>query len=272
MTTGRKHTPLLLIADNLQITRADIGHALEEFNPLPIQQLVKRCEEAGAEAIDINSGPLTRNPHPKMTFLVQTVQDVTGLPLLIDTANPEAMAAALDVVDNPAIINGFSLEPRKVAEILPLAKQHDTDIIGYLLDADSQVPQDITGKLNIAVELFEAASKFGVRADQLIIDPIVPPLVWQQGHIKAMENLKVMQMLADLVGIPVRTIAGLSNLTTGQRHRFKKRLVEQAYVPMLAASGLDMLMLDVLHTHTLSIAKACRQLTSDRIFSWEMLG
>jgi 5-methyltetrahydrofolate corrinoid/iron sulfur protein methyltransferase len=262
---------VLLIADNLRITHRRIAQALKEENPLPIQEMVRCCEKAGADALDINSGPLTKNPRRKMKFLVEAVQAVTALPLFIDTANPVAMAAGLEAADHKAVINGFSLEPHKISAILPLAQTHDVDIIGYLLHADSQVPQNSTEKLNIAVDLFETASKFNLRPDQIIIDPIVPPLVWQQGHLKAIENLEVMQMLPELLGFPVRTIAGLSNLTTGRHHSDKKLLVEQAYLPMLAVSGLDMLLFDIFHHRTLKIAKACDQLTSDKIFSWEML-
>jgi 5-methyltetrahydrofolate corrinoid/iron sulfur protein methyltransferase len=262
---------LLLIADNLQITRPEIAQAIRENNPLPVQQLVKRCQDAGAQAIDINSGPLAKNARQKMAFLVDSVQAVTPLPLFIDTVNPEAIAAALEVAQNKTVINGFSLEPNKIELILPLAVAHKVDIIGYLLQPDSQVPQNNTEKLNVALELFEAASKAGLKPNQLIIDPIVPPLVWQEGHLRAMENLAVMQMLPELMGFSVRTIAGLSNLTTGLRHLKRKLLVEQAYLPMLAANGLDMLLFDIFHTRTLKIARACHQLTSDNIFAWEML-
>ncbi len=51
-----------LIADNLQILRPEIQAALNEEKAGPIVELVKTCIAAGAEGIDINSGPLGRKP------------------------------------------------------------------------------------------------------------------------------------------------------------------------------------------------------------------
>ena len=100
---------MILVADNLQITNPLIQQAVDQMDPEPIETLVQHCEEAGAEAIDINSGPLTREPEKKMTFLIETVQSVTDLPILIDTVNPKAIKAGLQASKSNKIINGFSI-------------------------------------------------------------------------------------------------------------------------------------------------------------------
>lgn len=76
----------------------------------------------------------------EMEFMVETVQEVSDLPILIDIANPKALEAGLRVSRNKAIINGFSLEPAKLEPILPLTKKFETDIIGYLLYPNGHVP------------------------------------------------------------------------------------------------------------------------------------
>ena len=112
---------MILIADNLQITNPAIGAAVDEMRAGPIRELVRLCEKADADMIDINAGPLTKNGEEKMAFLVETVQAACSLPILLDTANPHALEAGLQVAKNKVIINGFSLEPRKLERILPLA-------------------------------------------------------------------------------------------------------------------------------------------------------
>jgi hypothetical protein len=66
----KKGAPVLLVADNLQITNPVIAAALAAGDPQPVRELAERCAAAGAEAIDVNSGPLTRDPEAQMTFLV----------------------------------------------------------------------------------------------------------------------------------------------------------------------------------------------------------
>ncbi len=259
---------MIIVADNLQITHPAIDRVVREMEPAPIQDLVRRCEAAGAQAIDINSGPLTKDPEPKMTFLVETVQAVTDLPIFIDTANPRAMAAGLAANRKTAIINGFSLESVKLAEILPLAREYDVDIVGYLLYENGHVPPDADGRLGVAVEVFEAAQTAGVEPDRLIIDPIVAPVVWADGTAQNRDILAVLRQLPDLLGFPVRTMAGLSNLTTGGGPTDKKRLLERTYLPMLAAAGLTYALLNVFHGGTVGTAGACDALMNEGIFSW----
>jgi 5-methyltetrahydrofolate corrinoid/iron sulfur protein methyltransferase len=103
----------------------------------------------------------------------------------------------------------------------------------------------------------------------LIIDPIVAPLMWQDGNSQDMEILSVIRTLPELLGFDVRTIGGLSNLTTGKGDRVKKLFMEETYLPMLLEAGLSMVLMDVFHEKTMRAARACRALMSPKVFSWE---
>jgi len=261
---------LIIVADNLQITDTTIRKAVDDKNPGPVQKFVQKCEIAGAEAIDVNSGPLSGD-FKKMSFLVETVQEVTDLPVLLDTANPGALEAGLNSSKKTAIINGFSLEPSKLQAILPLANKFDVDIIGYLLYPNGHVPPDAPERMNIALKLYEVFQKSGNDKEHLIIDPVIVPLTWQNGNFQANEILSVIRLLPELLGFSVKTIAGISNLTTGKGNRDKKLLVERAYLPMLAASGLTMALLNVFHKETVKTARACRSINSEKVFVWDEL-
>lgn len=260
---------MLRIADNLQITNRNISEALERMDPAPIQKLVRLMEKNGAQAIDINPGPLKREPARKMTFLVEAVQEVTNLPLVLDTANPIAMEAGLSVCINKKIINGFSLEPKKIETILPLAKKFDTEIIGYLLLPDGHVPQSFDDRLALAVQLYQAYVDQGLEPKRLIIDPVLVPVLWQNGIVQAKDMLDVIRQLPNVLGYPVQTVVGLSNLTAGKGHRKEKRLLEQSYLSMLASTGLSMVLMNVFHTETVATAKACDAIMNQSVFSWE---
>lgn len=260
---------MILVADNIQITNRDIEKALEELDPKPIQDLVQRCVAAGADVIDINTGPLTRDGEVKMAFLVEAVQDVTDLPLSIDTTNPRAMEAGLRSCKAKTLINGFSLEPTKVERILPLAQTFDCDVIGFLLYPDGRVPRDAAERLELALALFETYKKARLDPDKLILDPVLVPILWQDGPSQAREIVKVVRMLPELLGYPVRTIIGLSNLTSGRGPKMKKVLLEGAYVGMLAGAGLSMALVNVFHGPTVSLVRACRSLVVSDIFTWE---
>jgi 5-methyltetrahydrofolate corrinoid/iron sulfur protein methyltransferase len=74
-----------------------------------------------------------------------------------------------------------------------------------------------------------------------------------------------------MLNLPVRTVAGLSNLTAGAPAGAPRSLVASVFLSMLAAAGLSMVLLDVFQTETMKAAGACRLLTSGQVFSWAAL-
>ncbi len=259
---------MILVADNLHVVNPAVAGAITRLDPEPITRLVNRCIKAGAQAIDINSGPLNKLPEKYFTFLVEAVQSITDLPLVLDTANPAALAAGLKCCRNRAIINGFSLEPHKLETILPLAQDFDVDIIGYLLGPQSQVPVNEEEMMTLAVDLFGAFSAAGMPPERLIVDPVITPLTWDSGIRHNRAVLIVIQRLADLFGAPVRTIAGLSNLASGPMDISRKIQIEQAFLPMLAAAGLDYVLLNIFHGATVQTAALCDALLGEKPFAW----
>lgn len=261
---------MILVADNLTVTDPRIENALADMDPGPIAEMAARCEAAGAQAIDINAGPLGKQPEEKMAFMVRAVQGATDLPLLLDTANPAAMEAGLASCRKRAVINGFSLEPMKIDRILPLAVRYDADIIGYLLDAESRVTRDAAERLSLALDIFAHAQNAGVGPERLIIDPVVVPLAWDDGKRQAMAVAAVIRQLPDVLGVDVRTIAGISNLTAGRGHVRERRVFEQAYLAMLADAGLSMALLNIFHRATVDVARACGHLKDGTVFAWSL--
>ncbi|WP_372679098.1 dihydropteroate synthase [Desulfosarcina sp.] len=259
---------MIVIADNLRVTLPAIGRAVERLDPEPIRQMVHACIVAGAQAIDINSGPLSRAPEEKMTFLVRTVQETVDLPIVLDTASPRAIAAGLAVGRRKAMINGVSLEPERLKRILPLARQYDCDIIGYLLGPDGHVPADAPGRMEVAVALFNEIQIAGISPDRIVIDPVVAPLAWQDGNRQNMAVREVLRTLPELLGFPVRTIAGLSNLTTGAPNPEKRRRYQAAFLPMLVCAGVDMVLLNVLDPALMRVARSSQRIVDRTVFSW----
>jgi len=101
---------------------------------------------------------------------------------------------------------------------------------------------------------------------------VVVPATWPDGPRHNRGVLALIRQLPDLLGTPVRTIAGLSNLSSGGRSLQGKMALEAGYLPMLAAAGLDMVLTNVFHPKTLAVAKVCGVLLKEGVFSWADLG
>ena len=138
--------PLIIAADNLNILNPVVAQALEALDPRPLQELARRCEQAGANRIDINPGFLPPRRHDRMAFMVEAVQQVTNLPLLLDSPDARVLARGLAVANEPPILNACTLELDKLRDILPLAATNQTDLVLLLLDAHSRPGTSLEGK------------------------------------------------------------------------------------------------------------------------------
>ncbi|MBC2711257.1 MAG: hypothetical protein HGJ94_09760 [Desulfosarcina sp.] len=60
------------------------------------------------------------------------------------------------------------------------------------------------------------------------------------------------------------------NLTTGAPGPDTRRRYRNAFLPMLAAAGLDMVLMNVLDPATMRVARSCRDITVGAIFTWQV--
>ena len=259
---------MLIVADDLQSLKPGIDRAVSQRDPEPIRQMVGQCLRRGAEALDLNVGPLPRDAAATMRFWIETVRSETRVPLLLDTPNPVALEAGLQAVGHSGIVNGVSPEPEKLVHILPLARHFDVDLVGFLLTPDGQVPVTLDDRLDAAHLLCSRVQEAGIGLHRLIIDPVVAPIAWENGIERNRDLLRLLGHLEALAGEPVRTIAGISNLGAGAPDREKRRRLEQAFVPMLAAAGLSMALLSVFNPDTVATARVSRLLGGGRVFAW----
>jgi cobalamin-dependent methionine synthase I len=247
---------MIFAADNLTGSQPIVAEALKQRRPELLQDLARRCQESGAQYLDINPGYLSPRNQDRMTFMVEAVQEATSLPLILDSPNPQVLALGLAVCREKPILNALTLEERKLAGILPLAVAHGTDLVLLLLDERSFPPPTLEGKLALAVELRQRAVAAGMAPERLIFDPVLPNLAWPEVYQQVGEVVQTVRLLAggQVFGEPVRTMVGLSNLRSGLRRQYPWHL-EGVCLSLLAGAGLSFLLADVLNPELMPVAR-----------------
>jgi len=241
-----------LIGENLNIVSKTYGPALKERNAGPIQDLVKAQAKAGMDYIDINIGPARKEGDKFMEWVVKTVQEVTAIPLSLDTTNPIAMEAGLKAHQGKALINSISLE--RMAEELPLAVKYNCDFVGLLWGRDG-LPRDVNERGAIAAELLYNANEKGIGAERIWFDPIATPAVnIQSNHVKPC--LEFLSMLPELAP-GAKSIVGLSNASNGAPNNLRPYL-NRTYLMMLMKYDIYSAILDAFDTELMDIARGKR--------------
>ena len=232
---------MLVIGEKVNVMSNTIGPAIKERNAGPIQEMALRQVEGGADVLDINLGPATKNGPESMEYVVNVVQEaVPGTRLCLDTLNPEAMEAGLKVCNEQPIINSTSAERARLETFLPLAKTYEAEIIGLAM-TEAGVSRDTSERLMAATEIMGAMMEFDVPLDRVYLDPLLLPVGVAQAQ--AMEALESITMFKQLNDPPLKTVVGLSNIYNGCPEQVKSPLAA-AFLSLLIPGGLDAAIMD----------------------------
>lgn len=252
---------MLVIGEKINIISKTIGKAMKERDPKPICDMAKSQVEAGANMLDVNIGPASKNGAELMEWLVKTIQDKIDVPLSLDTTNSEAMEAGLKVHKGQALINSASGQKDRLSNMLPLAKKYDAKLIGLAM-TEKGIPRDADERVSIAVEILTAAGEIGMPLENLYLDPLVLPVAVAQEH--AMEVFEALKMFKQLDDPPIKTLVGLSNISNGAPAEVKG-LLDRTYLAMLMSLGLDGAILDSLDKELMEVLK------TSKVFRGEIL-
>ena len=241
---------MILIAESINIMSQTLGPAMRERNPKPIQDMAIAEEKAGADYLDVNIGPARRNGDEMMDWVVKTVQEVSDLPLSLDTTNPVAMEAGLMAAKNKPLINSISLQPDRLAAELPFVAKYKADMIGLLWGVEG-MPRDANERAMHAVDIVYQAGEQGIAPENIWIDPIVSPVSVEINQVKAC--IEFMGMLSE-VAPGCKSTVGLSNISNGTPANLRPML-NRTYMIMLMRNGLYSAIVDVFDNELVKIAK-----------------
>ncbi|KJS81286.1 MAG: methyltetrahydrofolate:corrinoid methyltransferase [Peptococcaceae bacterium BICA1-8] len=229
---------MIIIGERINGMFKDIGQAVREMDPKPLQEWAIKQQEAGATYLDINTGPNTDDQVTAMKWMVQVVQEVSDLPLCLDSTNYDAIEASLELCKKPAMINSCPADRPKIERVFPMAVKHNAKIIGLTMDAKG-IPKNADNRIALAMELVAAADEFGLPMEDLYIDPLILPVNVAQDHApEVMEAIRQTKLLSNPAP---KTVLGLSNVSQKSPDR---PLINRTYLAMVMACGLDAIIAD----------------------------
>ena len=244
---------MILIGENINVMSQTIGPALKERNPKPIQELAKAEAETGVDYLDLNIGPARKAGDEIMTWVVNTVQEVTDKPLSLDTTNLIAMEAGLKTAKSKPLINSVSLQTDRMEPGLKLTKQYNADVIGLLWGAEG-MPRDANERAMHAVDFVYRANEIGIPNENIWIDPIASPVSVEINQVKAC--VEFMAMLGEIAP-GCKSTVGLSNISNGTPTPLRPWL-NRTYMIMLMRYGLYSAIVDAFDADLIKIAKGKR--------------
>ena len=240
---------MILIAENINVMSQTIGPALKERKAEPIKVLARTETDAGVHYLDLNIGPAKKFGAELMPWLVGIVQEVSDLPLSLDTTNAIAIEEGLKLCKRRPLVNSISLQPERIEQTLPLVKKYNAEMIGLLWGVDG-MPRDANERCMHTVDLIYKANELGIPSEDVWIDPIVTPISGEINQVIAC--VEFMAMLKDIVP-GCKSIVGLSNVSNGTPDHLRP-ILNRTYLIMLMRHGLHSAIVDAFDKELQDIA------------------
>ena len=171
-------------------------------------------EECGVHILDVNVGLPEINESEMLTSVICALQEVTALPLQIDTASPAAMEAALRRYNGKAMINSVNGKEESMAAIFPLVKKYGGAVVALTLD-ESGIPETADGRVEIAKKILATAEKYGISKKDIIFDTLTMTVSTDPNAAKV--TLEALRRIRYELGC--RTVLGVSNVSFGLPNR-----------------------------------------------------
>lgn len=212
--TGRKMLSAEMAAGNFDRVRAD---ALAQV-------------AAGAHMLDVNAGiPLADEP-ALLARAIEVVQEVTDVPLCIDSSIVAALERGLSVYKGKALVNSVTGEEERLESVLPLVAKYGAAVVGVAND-ETGISEQVDVRFAIAKKIVDRAAQAGIPRQDVIIDPLAMPVGALPAACATLFTL-VRRLREDL---GVNTICGASNVSFGLSNRPG---LNAAFIAMAIGAGM----------------------------------
>ena len=211
-------------------------------------------EEAGAQVLDVNVGLPEIDEKEMMLRVLEELQNVTTLPLQIDTTKPDVMEAALRRYNGKAMINSVNGKQEIMDTVFPLVKKYGGLVVALTLNEDG-IPEDSARRVEIARKIYAEAAKYGIKKTDIIIDPLAMAVSSDsRAGIATMETVRAIQEMGGLTSL------GISNVSFGLPLR---EFVTASFFTLCMGAGLSAAIMNPLQGEMIK-AWRCYNLLSGR--------
>ena len=223
--------PFRIIGERINPTRRKkLAATMAERDFSIVQEEARKQVEAGAHILDVNAGIPGGDEPALLKGAVSAVMEVVDVPLCLDSANPEALKAALEIYPGKALINSTTVEDHMMDIILPLAKEYNAAVIGVITDDDG-IPATPEDRLATARKLVYRAVEYSLPTEDIVIDCLA--MTVGADHNAGKVTLDTIQLIQRELGININL--GASNVSFGLPDR---KAINIAFLALAISRGM----------------------------------
>jgi len=201
-----------------------------------IRSEVARQITSGAHFIDLNVDEISYELEIQkraMKWVVEICQEVSSVPLSIDSSSTEIIEAGLEIYDGragQAIVNSVALDRMSA---LDLVTKYKTKAIVTGAGVDS-MPQDAEERISNVKEILDVVQNSGLSLSDVHVDCIVFPISVAPDY--GNHYLDAVKEIRGIYGSELHITGGLSNVSFGLP---KRKLINDTFIYLSLQAGVN---------------------------------
>ena len=242
--------PFCLIGERINPTgRKVLAEQLRKGDLSQVAVDVEQQVAGGATMLDVNMGIPLVDEAELLAKVVTMVQDLTDLPLVIDSSVIEALEAGLGAYRGKALVNSVTGERERLDAILPIVKRYGAAVIA-LPNEEDEIPDEPEKRLEITRKILDiAVGEYEIPLEDIVIDPLAMPIGADTSLVKT--TLRTIELIHDEFDLNMTLGAG--NVSFGMPNR---PALGTAFLPMAMTCGLTSAIMDVRSAQMVEAVKA----------------
>ncbi len=255
---------MIIIGEKINGAIPSVGKAIAEKDAEFIKTIAAAQAEAGASYIDVCASTDVKIELETMEWLIGLVQEVTKVPIAIDSPDAKICAQVMDFCSRPGLINSVSMEGDKVDVIFPKIADTPWECVALLCD-DTGIPQTAEKRLEVFEAIMEKAKTHNIAPSRLHIDPLVEMLCTSEDGINPILTVmkEIKQRYPD-----IHITGGASNISFNLPAR---KFVNQAFLILAMGAGMDSAIINPLHKHMMGLIYATEALKGQDEYCMEYI-
>jgi cobalamin-dependent methionine synthase I len=246
---------MLLIGNQIRLTRALLAAAVHQRNVSMFRTMARQQVEAGANWLLVDMGPQRRDGADAMALLVGAIHAEVIVPLVLRSDDPAALEAGLRAAKGKVLIDATLPAVTDLDPFLSLARRYEAKLAFSACPGGLPTPTE--ERLSLVTEtLLPEVLGSGLVLEDLYVDPLVAALTCDQPKVPAtVETLHLLKVAAEPAP---NTLVHLDDIADGVAD-VARPYITQAYVTMLLAAGLDALVANPMDPDLMDVMRVVRE-------------
>ncbi|MBZ2174795.1 methyltetrahydrofolate cobalamin methyltransferase [Schnuerera sp. xch1] len=255
---------MIIIGEKINGSIPSVSRAIANRDSQFIKELARLQAESNSSYIDCCASVEEEEEVETLNWLIDCIQEVTDLPICIDSPSQHSCVEAIRFCNKPGIVNSVSMEGDKIDTIFPRIANTEWGCVA-LLCGDDGIPNSVDDRMEIFEQIMTKTEEYSIDPSRLYIDPLVVTLSTDQDALLTFAECcrRIKKAYPD-----IHLTSGLSNISFGLPRR---KHINKAFLVLAMQAGMDSAILDPTNSDMLGIIYATNALLKNDDYCLEYI-